>query len=187
VDENKTRHNEAVERINMERAEETEKLQAEMETMKETAGGLKTSLEEFAESNKDQIERLEKNHESHVATLEETTLLIHSLEAKTEKQDNNLDESNANILGVIQALKEEQAGSSKEILDNINAETGKVLSILSETKMELKTDQENILKVVSEDRELMENKTNQINQIIENFNVMIQEKLEENFNMMIHR
>ena len=73
------------------------------------------------------------------------------------------------------------------IAENIMEETVKELNILSETKMELKTDEEQMMSVVTADRENVEGRTKEINQTIENLNLAVQEKLDENLKAVINR
>ena len=71
--------------------------------------------------------------------------------------------------------------------ENITEETVKVLNIVSETKMELKTDQENLTAIVNADRENMMEKFKETDQMIENLSVAVQDKMEENLKMIVNR
>ena len=71
--------------------------------------------------------------------------------------------------------------------ENITEETVKVLNIVSETKMELKTDQENLTAIMTADRENMMEKFKETDQMIENLSIAVQDKMEENLKMIVNR
>ena len=155
--------------------------------MKESGEVLKSSFDTFCEETRELFEEANKKHNDHSTASQDLKEQISSLSDKVkENQEQNVDQT-SQVNNRIEALKEEHEHSKKNLSENITEETVKVLNILSETKMELKTDQEGIVTMVTADRENMEGRTNEISQIIENLNLAVQEKLDENLKVMLNR
>ena len=155
--------------------------------MKESGEVLKSSFDTFCEETRELFEEANKKHNDHSTASQDLKEQISSLSDKVkENQEQNVDQT-SQVNNRIEALKEEHEHSKKNLSENITEETVKVLNILSETKMELKTDQEGIMTMVTADRENMEGRTNEISQIIENLNLAVQEKLDENLKVMLNR
>ena len=170
-----------------ERVEAFEKLQAEIDALKESGEGLKSAFDAFSEETLGSFEEANGKHNCHLAASGDLKEQIDSLSEKAkELQEQNL-ESTSQVNDRIDALKEDFAKSKKDLSENITEETVKVLNILSETKMELKTDEEQMMVVVTSDREKMEVRTRELGQIIENLSLAVQEKLEENLKVMVAR
>ena len=103
-----------------------------------------------------------------------------------ENEDHNKEE-NGKVNDILDSLKEDLEESKRRISENITEETVKVLNIVSETKMELKTDQENLTAIMTADRENMMEKFKETDQMIENLSVAVQDKMEENLKMIVNR
>lgn len=187
VDQFKASNNEAMEKIESERAQDKENFLTEINSLKEATEGLKKGFEESNEIANEKFEQSEQKFETQVAATEEAKQQINDLRVKSDENEKKLDEFKSEMLGIIETMKEEHIQSSKDVKESITAEAVKVLNILSETKMELKTDQENIMKVVTEDRESVESKTSQTNETMASLNRDIQSKLNENMNVLLER
>ena len=186
-DEYKAANDEALALAKKERVEAFEKLQAEVDALKESGDVVKSAFDTFCEDTQGSFEEANKKHKDHLAAFEDLKEQIASLSDKArEDQEQNL-EQNRQANDRIDSLKEELAQIKKDLSENIMEETVKVLNILSETKMELKTDEEQMMSVVTADRENVEGRTKEINQTIENLNLAVQEKLDENLKAVINR
>ena len=186
-DEYKAANDEAAAVAKKERVEAFEKLQAEVDALKESGEVLKSAFYIFCKDTQGSFEEANKKHNDHLAAFEDLKEQKASLSDKVREEQEFFLEQNRQVNDKIDALKEELAQSKKDLSENITEETVKVLNILSETKMELKTDEEQIILVVTGDRENMEGRTKEINQTIENLNLAVQEKLEENLQVVNNR
>ena len=147
----------------------------------------KSAFDTFCEDTQGLFEESNNKHNDHSTANEDLKEQIGSLSEKVrEYQEQNLEE-NIQLNDRLDKLKEDLDQSQKQLSEKISEETVKVLNILSETKMELKTDQERIMTLMTADRERMEERTKEINEIFGNLNFSVQEKLEENMKMMVNR
>ena len=186
-DDYKVANDEAAADGKKERVEAFEKLQAEVDALKESREVAKSAFDTFSEETQGFFEEANRKHNDHLTASEDLKGQLDSLSDKVkEDQEQNLEQS-SQVDERICALKEELAQCKKDLSENITEETVKVLNILSETKMELKTDEEHMMTVVTADREKMEGRTNEISQIIENLSLALQEKLDESLKVMIDR
>ena len=176
-----------MEKINTGRAEEAERIQIEANATKDSINALKSQFETFVEATNTRFECIENNAEIQKSSLEEAMAEIVILGENAVAIDKKLVNVKDNIMEVIQSVKEEEALSSKHISETITEEVGKVLDILSETKMEIKADQENIVKSMNEDRETVDMKTKQLHDVFENTSVGTKEKLVDNLRIMNER
>ena len=186
-DEYKISNDEALEKINTGRSEEAKRIQMEINSTKDSIDALKSQFETFVEATNTRFECIEKDAEIQKTSLDEVEAGIVILGENAEASEKKLVEVKDNIMEVIQSVKEEEAESSKHLRETLTKEVGKVLDVLSETKMEIKADQENIVKSMNEDRETVDMKTKQLHETFENTSVGTKEKLVDNLRIMNER
>ena len=186
-DEYKAANDDALAVAKNERVGAFEKLQAEVDALKESGDVVKSAFDTFCEDTQGSFEEAKKKHKDHFAAFEDLKEQISSLSDKAREDQGRNEEQSRQANDRIDSLKEELSQSKKDLSENIMEETVKVLNILSETKMELKTDEEQMMSVVNADRENVEGRTKEINQTIENLNLAVQEKLDENLKAVINR
>ena len=167
--------------------EALEKLQAEVDALKNAGEVSKNAFDTFCEETNEKYEESSKNQqdqETAIGDLKQEVVLLS--DKVKENQDHNMEE-NGKVNGILDSLKEDLVESNRRMSENITEETVKVLNIVSETKMELKTDQENLTAIMTADRENMMEKFKETDQMIENLSVAVQDKMEENLKMIVNR
>ena len=169
----KTETKEAIERLSNEASVNSDNLNTEIKNIQSDFQNQhdlfdKRILDQTKTFNdtQDAVENLEnelKNVQKSVTSLEEN---FHSLSNSLEHK--------------IEANKEEV----KNILDQNNQ---KITEDISEMKLELKSDIENMHKLFLENQEATDTKIKEINLSLASFNEMIENKMEENFNLLLSR
>ena len=167
--------------------EALEKLQAEVDALKDAGEVSKNAFDTFCEETKESSEESSKKQQDQATATDDLKQEVVLLSDKVKEDRDHFKEENGKVNDILNSLKEDLEESKRRMSENITEETVKVLNIVSETKMELKTDQENLTAIMTADRENMMEKFKETDQMIENLSVAVQDKMEENLKMIVNR
>ena len=167
--------------------EALEKLQVEVDALKKAGEVSKTAFDTFCEETNEKSEESSKKQQDQETAIGDLKQEVVFLSDKVKENQDHNKEENGKVNDILDTLKEDLEESKRRMSENITEETVKVLNIVSETKMELKTDQENLTAIMTADRENMMEKIKETDQMIENLSVAVQDKMEENLKMIVNR
>ena len=187
VDEYKLKNDETIENFKTENKSSFNQVNDFIDYCKSDLENIKSTVEIIKDQNRQQVELFEEKHSKDEEAINETNESVTDLQKQLEEVKQRLTTVDTKLETAIQKLEEQGDQNMKEINLNMNTENENNKIIKEENKQEIKQDMKNILEVLRDEQTMNQNKFLDVNKIINDFNQIIQEKMEENFNLLIQR
>ena len=134
-----------------------------------------------------QQDLFEDKHLDHNKTFNETQETLQSLGVKIEELENGMTNLDEKFGSTLETIENKLENNKEGMSSNLNENNEKLCETMENIKQELRMEIVEILKSFKEEKESNEIKINELNQNFANFNTMMENKMEENFNLLLSR
>ena len=177
-------NDENLEQFKIETKEAIERLSNEASV---NSDNLNTEIKNIQSDFQNQHDLLDKRILDQSKTFNDTQDAVENLENELKNVQKSVTSLEENFHSLSNSLEHKIEANKEEVKNILDQNNQKITEDISEMKLELKSDIENMHKLFLENQEATDTKIKEINLSLASFNEMIENKMEENFNLLLSR